>query len=284
LTLPLRRHPAIMIITCPECLTKFRLEEERIPTERGAKARCSKCGHVFPVQRPPSPEEFPPEVGGLEKYKRFFRRHFFWRKRAALGLLFVVVFAGLIFHFAREGSGEKALEGISSWGHSLYERASLRKIFGFSKQNEGFISLEKVGGYYLENNDHNRLFVIEGEAVNHWQESRSFIKVKGVLLDPKGNKVREQEVYCGNILSEKDLREMSGEAIEKSLSSLFGISFSNVNILPNRSVPFMIVFPDLLSGEPQSKSSPGTGGNPGEANLNLSDFTVEVTGSQKGSK
>jgi hypothetical protein len=77
---------------------------------------------------------------------------------------------------------------------------------------------------------------------------------------------------------------MSGEAIEKSLSSLFGTSFSNVNILPNGKVPFMIVFPDLLSEETQSKSSAGPGGNSGEGLLKLSDFTVEVTSSQKGSK
>ncbi|HSR10044.1 MAG TPA: hypothetical protein VLS90_01265, partial [Thermodesulfobacteriota bacterium] len=89
-------------------------------------------------------------------------------------------------------------------------------------------------------------------------------------------RVKEKEAYCGNILSEKDLKEMSLASIEKSLSSQFGISFSNLNILPNKGVPFMVVFPDLAADR-----LPGT---PGEAAPKLSDFTVEITGSQKGTK
>ncbi len=42
-----------MIITCTSCLTKFNLDDSRIPA-RGAKVRCSRCRHVFHV--PPSLE------------------------------------------------------------------------------------------------------------------------------------------------------------------------------------------------------------------------------------
>jgi heme-degrading monooxygenase HmoA len=174
--------------------------------------------------------------------------------------------------------GRKAAPPFSAVGQYLSDKATVfkkvslslpffKKYFGMGDQSEGFFSLEKVRGYYLENTNLSKVFVVEGEAVNHWKESRSFIKVKGVLLDSKGNKVREQEVYCGN-----------------SLSSQFGISFSNVNILPNKNVPFMIVFPDLTPEGPQTKSVQGPGGKPGEVPSSLSDFTVEVTSSQKGSK
>ena len=37
-----------MIITCASCLTKFNLDDYRIPPE-GAKVRCSRCRHVFHV-------------------------------------------------------------------------------------------------------------------------------------------------------------------------------------------------------------------------------------------
>ena len=289
-----------MIITCPVCLTKFRLEEERIP-EGGAKARCSRCKHVFEVQKPAPPEEsfFPkgePSVDfeEIEEYREPSSRRFFRWKWAILTLLLVVA-AGLIFYFGRDIARGKGSSSFSAVGQYLSAKAAvlkkaslslpfLKKYFGMGDQTEGFISLDKVKGYYLENTNLNRVFVIEGDAVNHWKESRSFMKVKGVLLDSKGNKVQEREAYCGNILSEKDLREMSRGAIEKSLSSQFGISFSNVNILPSKSVPFMIVFLDLPPETPQTKSSQVPDGKPGEVPPVLSDFTVEVTSSQKGSK
>lgn len=39
-----------MIIQCEKCKTKFRLDDSRI-TDRGVKVRCTKCKHVFRVQK-----------------------------------------------------------------------------------------------------------------------------------------------------------------------------------------------------------------------------------------
>jgi predicted Zn finger-like uncharacterized protein len=44
-----------MIIACPSCSTRFKLDAARIPS-KGAKVRCASCGHVW-LQRP----EFAPE-------------------------------------------------------------------------------------------------------------------------------------------------------------------------------------------------------------------------------
>ena len=285
-----------MIVTCPECLTKFRLDEERIP-EGGGKARCSQCQHVFPVQKPAPPDESffsqgetPGEVGPEEGYEEPIRGRFLRWKLVVLGLV-VILAAGGIFYFF----GGKASRQFASIGKYVEEKSvSLKKVslnipfvkkyLGMGDPSEGYVSLEKVKGYYLESNSLTKIFVIEGEAVNHWKESRSFIKVKGVLLDSRGNKVQEKEAYSGNILSEKDLKEMSKGAVDKSLSSQFGISFSNVNIQPNKSVPFMIVFMDLPADQGPGKPAADAAAKPGEAPAKLSDFTVEVVGSQKGSK
>ncbi len=40
-----------MVIVCPECTTKFRVNPERIPVA-GAKVRCARCKHVFMVNKP----------------------------------------------------------------------------------------------------------------------------------------------------------------------------------------------------------------------------------------
>lgn len=286
-----------MLITCPECLTKFRLDEERIP-DGGTKARCSKCRHVFQVQRPTASEEsffsreesasaFDPQ----EEEKFPFRKRFSWGKGLMLGIVALVIAGTLIFYLGKSRTGKRL---FSTTGDYLAEKTtglrklslslpSLKKYFGSGEQADGFFSLEKVRGYYLENSP-SKTFIIEGEAVNHWKESRSFIKVKGTLLDTKGNKVQERIAYCGNILSEKDLKEMSREAIEKTLSSQFGVSFSNVNILPEKSVPFMIVFADLPAETTAGRPAQTGGGKTGEPLPGLSDFTIEIAGSQKGSK
>ena len=153
--------------------------------------------------------------------------------------------------------------------------AALRESLGLSDSSPASISLENLRGYYSENIHAKWIFVVEGQAVNQWSETRSFLKVKGTLLDARARKVEEKTAFCGNILGEKDLREMTRESIQKSLSSQFGVSFSNVNIPPRKSVPFMVVFTDFSQNEPEKNS----GTSP-----SLSDFSVEVVSSKKGSK
>ncbi|BDQ34421.1 DUF3426 domain-containing protein [Pseudodesulfovibrio portus] len=46
-----------MILTCPNCDTRYNLPDEKIPAG-GAKVKCSKCGQVFKAELPPeTPEE-----------------------------------------------------------------------------------------------------------------------------------------------------------------------------------------------------------------------------------
>ena len=286
-----------MIITCPECLTKFSLDEAKIP-EEGIKARCSRCQHVFPVAKPaPADESFYVQGETLaaiqedEDYRKPPRRWFIINWKWGAVILLVAVIGGGLFYLWQTLTPPR----FSTLGKYIDEKAAalkkfplnspfLKKYLGVKDPSEGFFSLEKVRGYYLETNNLNRVFVIEGEAVNRWKESRSFIRVKGVLLDSKGNKFQEKEAYCGNLLSEKDLKEMNKAAIEKSLSSQFGISFSNVNLQPDKAVPFMIVFMDLPPEKPAVKPASESGEKEGESFSRLTDFTVEVIGSQKGAK
>ncbi|GAB7024542.1 DUF3426 domain-containing protein [Salidesulfovibrio brasiliensis] len=44
-----------MIVTCPNCQTKYNLPEDRIPAG-GTKVKCSRCSHVFKAD-PPAPED-----------------------------------------------------------------------------------------------------------------------------------------------------------------------------------------------------------------------------------
>ncbi|MBU1247148.1 MAG: zinc-ribbon domain-containing protein [Proteobacteria bacterium] len=46
-----------MIVSCPNCATKYNLPDEKVPAS-GIKVKCSKCSHLFKVTPPPiTPEE-----------------------------------------------------------------------------------------------------------------------------------------------------------------------------------------------------------------------------------
>ncbi|HJX60052.1 MAG TPA: DUF3426 domain-containing protein [Thermodesulfobacteriota bacterium] len=69
-----------MIVTCASCMTKFSLDESKIPA-KGAKVRCSKCQHVFfvvpPTEPPPEPPTEPPieskEEEPMEDFESFIK-------------------------------------------------------------------------------------------------------------------------------------------------------------------------------------------------------------------
>lgn len=261
-----------MIITCPVCFTKFKLAAERIPAG-GAKARCSKCQHIFFISPEPAlpagprEAEFPPAPTPIstpvgKKVKGWTTSKSSGARKGALILIIILILAGSIYGLGQ--LGPKTF--IKEKGHDYY--SALRSFLGFKKGAQGYIALERIRGYYLENKHRQRIFVVEGEAVNRWNEPRSFIKVKGTLLDTQGDKIEEKSSYCGNILLEEDLKNFSPEAIEKSLTAQFGETFANVNIPPGKGVPFMIVFMNFSGNQASAKK--------------ISNFQVEVVSSQKG--
>lgn len=57
-----------MLVTCASCLTKFSLDESKIPPT-GAKVRCSRCHHVFYVTSPPETKE--EIIENLESFAKY---------------------------------------------------------------------------------------------------------------------------------------------------------------------------------------------------------------------
>ena len=58
-----------MVVTCASCLTKFNLDDSKIPA-KGVKVRCSRCQHVFYVVPPPETKE---EI--IEDFESFAKYH-----------------------------------------------------------------------------------------------------------------------------------------------------------------------------------------------------------------
>ena len=106
------------------------------------------------------------------------------------------------------------------------------------------------------------LFLIKGMVANNYSTSRSFILIKGSILDDKGQVVKTKLAYAGNIFAEGELKEMTLDQINQALRNRPGKNDIDLNVRPQAAVPFMVIFEDLPE--------------------NLSEFTVEAVSSAPG--
>ncbi|MFC1494709.1 DUF3426 domain-containing protein [Thermodesulfobacteriota bacterium] len=105
-------------------------------------------------------------------------------------------------------------------------------------------------GNYLLTGKSGQLYIITGNIINKYSTSRSHILLKGIIEDENKKPIKSKLAYAGNTFSEHELKGMTREEIEKSMANKAGKNNSNLNVEPNTSVPFMIIFfnlPDNIS-------------------------------------
>ena len=101
--------------------------------------------------------------------------------------------------------------------------------------------------------------MIRGLARNNYPERRSFVRVRGAILDEKGGAVLSRESYAGNLLSDEDIRGRSLDEIRQAMENRYGTGGNNLSIKPGETIPFAVVFESLPE--------------------NVSEFTVEALSS-----
>jgi predicted Zn finger-like uncharacterized protein len=114
---------------------------------------------------------------------------------------------------------------------------------------------------FLETEKAGKLFLITGKVKNDYDTSRSFIQMSGSLYTKGKTLADTATAYCGNVIADLELSQMTPAAIRTRLGNRSGENNSNVNIKPGEERSFMIVFFDL----PES----------------LDEFTVAVRGSEE---
>ncbi len=124
----------------------------------------------------------------------------------------------------------------------------------------GQITLSALKGEFVQNEQDGEFFLIRGEAINNYSESRAAIQVKGVIFDQNGKPLLQKTVFCGNPIDDEKLHSLSFLELEKIMGNQFGNELSNMKISSNQSIRFAIVFKDLPK--------------------NLSEFSVKVTSSK----
>jgi predicted Zn finger-like uncharacterized protein len=132
------------------------------------------------------------------------------------------------------------------------------------KAPEGAITVLNMNGRFIENSSIGTIFVITGEVKNAFKETRSAIAVRGLLFDQTGKSVMRKKVYCGNKLSDTELKTLTEEKLNERVGNQFGDSLSNLDVAPDAILPYTIVFSKLPE--------------------NLSEYNVEAAESAPGSQ
>jgi predicted Zn finger-like uncharacterized protein len=124
------------------------------------------------------------------------------------------------------------------------------------------LTLKAVTGAFVSSKEAGQLFVIRGMVGNNYPKRRSFILIKGNILDNKGRLVKSKSAYAGNTFKDEKIKVLPLQEINKALKNRSGMDRKNFNIPQGTYIPFMIVFENLPE--------------------NLSEFTVEAVSSFPG--
>lgn len=175
------------------------------------------------------------------------------RSPLSVVILFILVLTMVILIAGGVLVWKNGPEGLEQLVANLTGQQSVTEI-------EGDIRLSNLQGSFITNRKIGEIFVIRGVAINDLREAQAAIQVKGIIFDKDGKQLLQKTIFCGNPISDNDLRKLPFSKMEEMMGNQFGESLANLNVTPGQSIPFTIVFRKL----------PKT----------LSEFVVEVADSK----
>ena len=117
-----------------------------------------------------------------------------------------------------------------------------KQVGSEEKKQAGSVDFIDVKERFTKNWILGDLFVIQGTVVNKYEHPISRVKVRGKILNTDGKVLDEAESYCGNLLTDEELGNLTEKEIAEELSIQIGSDISNDSIAPEGEIPFMIVF------------------------------------------
>ena len=227
-----------MIVSCPNCSTKFNLPDDRV--QPGAKLRCSVCKHIFDA---PEPEQ---EAAGPDKKNKLDLSLDFegaadasapgrapkkkWGKKALVLALVLAAIGGA---------------GFAAWRYTPHFTSFFQSAPAQQAPVEDLISriaLRDVRQYTVNNDKTGPVSVIEGKAVNGFPAARELIRIEASLYDKDGKVLVSKQQTAGPSLSQFQLQGLGEQELEQALSNKISILSANTNVPQGGEVPFMIVF------------------------------------------
>jgi len=107
------------------------------------------------------------------------------------------------------------------------------------------LSFKDLSGTFVNSKEAGKLFVVKGWVTNKYPDRRSYIRIKSKILDSKRAEILSKVVFAGHPFTDKELQTLPLEEINNRLRDKFGKNKMNTNVLPNASIPFVIVFDSL---------------------------------------
>ncbi|WP_045221567.1 DUF3426 domain-containing protein [Desulfonatronum thioautotrophicum] len=272
-----------MLIQCPNCDTKYNLDEAVLGPD-GSKVRCIRCGHVFFVAPSGEVSALAPEPPREHDLDQDFGTDFDWLDDEAPGkagdkedpsspdkggerskassereisleiqaseeprnkiMTYVVLgLVALTLALALVLYGQQAMDSVSSWFGSPDTTEAEEQRF-LGPDEVQLISLQNVRQYFVSNEKIGQLFVIEGKARNDFPMPMELFRIEASLFDGDGQVVESRDFLAGNTVSLFQLQIMTEQELEAALSARVGILTNNTNVRPGMDVQFMVVFPN----------------------------------------
>jgi predicted Zn finger-like uncharacterized protein len=126
-----------------------------------------------------------------------------------------------------------------------------------------FTPKDNLKHFYRRNEKEGELLIITGRVRNSYPAPRSFIRLRGLLLDQNGNTLADRFIYAGNLISEGDLTTLPKDEIMARLNIKGGQNNQNMNIASGQEVPFMVVFDNVPANRDEYRIIP-VGSSPAE--------------------
>ncbi|SIN77636.1 zinc-ribbon and DUF3426 domain-containing protein [Halodesulfovibrio marinisediminis] len=248
-----------MHITCPNCSTKFSLPDEMF--KEGAQARCTVCDEVFSlIQTPEHNVEVEPQedpfVESLEAKETI----------APEGDTDTLIGGEGTFGLGEPKKKEKSgkgcliffliltLLGGACAGVWYLAPDLVKRFLPMEEKAESLptsvandvsrISLKNISQYYITNEKIGQVFVIEGDAENRFGVPKELIKVEATLYDANNVAIASKQQLGGSGVSLFQLQVLAKEELADALNNKVEILTNNTNVMPTKSVHFMVVFYD----------------------------------------
>ncbi|MBI5602095.1 MAG: zinc-ribbon domain-containing protein [Deltaproteobacteria bacterium] len=246
-----------MIIHCEQCTTTYHLDEKLLEPF-GSKVRCTRCGHIFWAEPPSFSDAQPfsdtrpfseslskPEPALIldEEEEAALQIR---PPRKALRVLGIIILLALL-----------ALAARFLYVQYLHPNWDFKDVFSnvfflpVDPEGNQKISLINIKKYFKENPKIGRFFIIEGEIKNGYPDPRRKIKIRGSLRTAENRVAVSREIYSGWTFTAEELDSLSLEEINKLILTQTERFSPNLQILPGKSLPFMILFPPLPPGSTQ---------------------------------
>jgi len=113
-------------------------------------------------------------------------------------------------------------------------------VIGFRKED---LELSGLQGYEDMIGQH-RIYIIKGNVRNKSERARKYVKLKIVILDQPGNRIREKIIYCGNAYTREEVQRLA-PAFFTGEEALQPKRPEDMVLEPNETLSFMAIFSGL---------------------------------------